>query len=186
MIIFKNLFALLLSVSVVFSGFQAFAEDSLKTEEEKISYALGINIGNNLKKDFNVDIEAFFKGIKDSQADKSLLSDEEMKQTMMKFQKQMQQKRMAKMQQASEKNKIDGAAFLALNKKKEGVETLESGLQYKVLSKGTGASPKAADTVSCHYKGTTIDGKVFDSSYKRGKPASFQVTGVIRSGRAHV
>ncbi|MFO7751158.1 MAG: FKBP-type peptidyl-prolyl cis-trans isomerase [Desulfobacteraceae bacterium] len=180
MVKFRNLSALLISAALICSGAPAFGQDTLKTEQEKISYALGINIGQNLKKDVDVDIDAFFKGIKDSQTEKSLLSDEEMKQTMMAFQKKMQQKQQVKMQKAAQQNKADGAAFLKANKKEEGVKTLESGLQYKVIKKGEGASPKASDTVKCNYKGTTIDGEVFDSSYKRGEPASFQVDGVIK------
>ncbi|HKK90812.1 MAG TPA: FKBP-type peptidyl-prolyl cis-trans isomerase [Desulfobacteraceae bacterium] len=180
MVNLRNLSALLISAALICSGAPAFGQDTLKTEQEKISYALGINIGQNLKKDVDVDIDAFFKGIKDSQTDKSLLSDEEMKQTMMAFQKKMQQKQQVKMQKVAQQNKADGAAFLEANKKEEGVKTLDSGLQYKVIKEGEGASPKASDTVTCNYKGTTIDGKVFDSSYKRGEPASFQVGGVIK------
>lgn len=154
--------------------------NELSSEKQKISYALGYNIGQNLKKDFEVDLDSFFKGVKESQEGIRSLSEEEIKNTMMAFQAQMREKKMSQMKEASAANKEKGAAFLEENKKKEGVVTLESGLQYKVITKGDGASPKATDTVKCNYKGTTIDGKEFDSSYKRGKPASFQVGGVIK------
>ncbi len=180
----KQVFALLASGVILCSGAQAFAADKeekeMKTEQEKISYALGYNIGQNLKRDFDVDLDAFFKGIKESQEGKSSLSEEEMKQTMTTFQNQMKEKQMAKMKESAGANKTAGEAFLKENKEKEGIVTLESGLQYKVITQGDGEKPKASDTVKCHYKGTTIDGKEFDSSYKRGQPASFKVNGVIK------
>ncbi|MFO7883484.1 MAG: FKBP-type peptidyl-prolyl cis-trans isomerase [Desulfobacteraceae bacterium] len=176
----KSCLFFMISMAVIFSGYQGFAQDTLKTEKEKVSYALGINIGTNLKRDVDVDIDAFFKGIKDSQEGRSIMTEEEMKETMTAFQQKMQQKKMQQMKEVAEKNKKQGTAFLAENKKKEGVKTLESGLQYKVIKKGTGDIPTAEDTVECNYKGSTIDGKVFDSSYKRGQPASFQVGGVIK------
>ncbi len=180
----KQVFALLASGVILCSGAQAFAADKeekeMKTEQEKISYALGYNIGQNLKRDFDVNLDAFFKGIKESQEGKSSLSEEEMKQTMTTFQNQMKEKQMAKMKESAGANKTAGEAFLKENKEKEGIVTLESGLQYKVITQGDGEKPKASDTVKCHYKGTTIDGKEFDSSYKRGQPASFKVNGVIK------
>ena len=156
------------------------ATEGLNTEQQKISYALGYNIGQNLKKDFEVDLDSFFKGVKESQEGKSSLSEEEIKNTMMAFQAKMREKKMAEMQESAAENKEKGAAFLKENKEKEGVLTLESGLQYKIIKEGDGDSPKASDTVKCDYKGMTIDGTEFDSSYKRGKPASFQVSGVIK------
>ena len=98
----------------------------------------------------------------------------------MALQKDVQTKQQEKMKAQAEKNKKDGEAFLAENKKKEGVKTLPSGLQYKVVTEGKGASPKATDTVTVHYKGTLTDGTEFDSSYKRNEPAKFPVKGVIR------
>ncbi|ACN17632.1 Mip2 [Desulforapulum autotrophicum HRM2] len=160
------------------SGFCA--DETLKTEKEKISYALGATIGNNIKQDYAVDQEAFFKGFTSSTTGKILMTAEEMQQSMAIFQQQMQASQMAKMQAVADKNKIDGDVFLAENKVKEGVVTLESGLQYKVIKNGEGKKPVASDTVECNYRGTTIDGVEFDSSYKRGKPASFPVQGVIK------
>jgi FKBP-type peptidyl-prolyl cis-trans isomerase FklB len=98
----------------------------------------------------------------------------------MQFQTEMHQKQQEKMQQAGATNKKEGDAFLAANKSKEGVVTLPSGLQYKILTAGTGPKPKSSDSVVCNYKGTLIDGKEFDSSYKRGQPATFPVAGVIK------
>ncbi len=154
---------------------------SVTTEDEKISYSLGYNIGQNLKRDFDVDMTSFFQGFKESQGEEeSTLTEAEMKDAMTVFQNKMREKQMAQMKVAAEDNKAKGEAYLNSNKEKEGVVTLESGLQYRVITSGDGAVPKASDTVECHYRGTTIDGKEFDSSYKRGKPASFQVGGVIK------
>ena len=178
---FKILSAVLMAGCIFLAGNQLFAADmELETEQEKISYALGLTIGNNLKKDVEVDLDAFFRGVEDAQTGETLMSQEEMQQTMMAFQQQMQQKQMEKQQQAAAENKAAGEKFLEENSDKEGVVVLESGLQYKILEKGDGPSPTAADTVKCHYKGMTLDGEVFDSSYKRGEPASFPVNGVIK------
>lgn len=180
----KKAFALLASGVILCSGAQVFAADKeekeMTTEKEKISYALGYNIGQNLKRDFEVDLDAFFKGVTESQEGKNSLSEEEMKQTMTAFQNKMREKQMVQMKASSEANKAAGEAFLKENKGKEGIVTLESGLQYKVITQGKGEKPDASATVKCHYKGTTIDGKEFDSSYKREQPASFKVGGVIK------
>ena len=180
----KKAFALLASGVILCFGAQVFAADKedkeMTTEQEKISYALGYNIGKNLKRDFEVDLDAFFKGVRESQEGKSSLSEEEMKQTMMTFQSKMREKQMAQMKVSAEANKATGEAFLKENKEKEGIVTLESGLQYKVITQGDGEKPSLSDTVKCHYRGTTIDGKEFDSSYKRGQPVSFKVNGVIK------
>lgn len=181
----KNAMALLASGVILCSGSQGFAsgengEQMMKTEQEKISYALGYNIGQNLKRDYEVDLEMFFKGVKESQEGKMSLSEEEMQKTMTQFQNQMREQQMEKMKASAEENKKAGEAFLEENKTKEGIVTLDSGLQYKVLTQGEGDKPTVSDTVECHYRGTTIDGSEFDSSYKRGKPASFKVNGVIK------
>jgi FKBP-type peptidyl-prolyl cis-trans isomerase FklB len=149
----------------------------LKNQKEKVSYIIGMDIGNNLKRQ-SIDIEpaALARGIKDALAGgKPLLDEQEIQETMALFQKDMK----AKQQEVANKNKKEGEAFLAENKKKEGVKTLPSGLQYKVIREGTGKKPKLADAVTAHYRGTLIDGTEFDSSYKRGQPASFAVSGVI-------
>jgi FKBP-type peptidyl-prolyl cis-trans isomerase FklB len=149
----------------------------LKDQKDKVSYSIGMNIGSNLsrqKVDINPDILA--AGIKDALAGKPQLTQDQVKEVMTQFEKDMEQKQKA----AGEKNKADGAKFLEDNKKKEGVKTTASGLQYKVLKEGTGPQPKATDMVTVNYRGTLIDGTEFDSSYKRGQPATFPLNGVIK------
>jgi FKBP-type peptidyl-prolyl cis-trans isomerase len=158
------------------------ADVELKSYEQKLSYMLGQQIGNNIKESpTEIDVDIFVRGIKDSlKGNKSLLSDEETNQIRQEFSRQIQESRNQKMAVQSEKNLKDGEAFLVENKKKEGIVTTDSGLQYKVLKKGDGPNPLATDKVTVHYRGTLLDGTEFDSSYKRGQPASFQVGGVIR------
>ena len=159
------------------------AEESvLKTKQDKISYAIGMDIGKNLKKQkIDLNPEVISQGLWDAMSDgKTLMTEQEYLETMTNFRKEMTQKQTAQMKEAGDRNKKEGEKFIADNKKKEGVTTTASGLQYKVVTKGTGASPKATDTVTVHYKGTLIDGKEFDSSYSRGQPASFPVKGVIK------
>jgi len=149
----------------------------LKDQKDKVSYSIGMNIGFNLSKqkvDINPDILA--AGIKDSIAGKPLLTQDQVKDVMAQFEKDMEQKQ----KQAGEKNKADGAKFLEENKKKPGGKTTASGLQYKAEKEGTGVQPKATDMVTVNYRGTLIDGTEFDSSYKRGQPATFPVNGVIK------
>ena len=149
----------------------------LKDQKDKVSYSIGLNIGFNLnrqKVDINADVLA--AGIKDAIAGKPLLNPDQVKDVMAQFEKDMEQKQ----KQAGEKNKADGAKFLEDNKKKEGVKTTASGLEYKVLKDGSGAQPKATDTVTVNYRGTLLDGTEFDSSYKRGQPATFPLNGVIK------
>ena len=110
---------------------------------------------------------------------KTLLTEDQARQAIADFQKTLMAKKAEAMKTLSEKNKAEGEKFLAENAKKEGVKTLPSGLQYKEITPGKGKSPKASDTVTTHYKGTLIDGTEFDSSYKRGEPATFPVSGVI-------
>jgi FKBP-type peptidyl-prolyl cis-trans isomerase len=109
-----------------------------------------------------------------------LLTEDEARAALMQLQKEMQEKQQAKAAAEGDANKKEGEAFLAANKGKEGVVTLPSGLQYKILTPGTGPKPTATDSVVCNYKGTLINGTEFDSSYKRGEPATFPVTGVIK------
>ena len=154
----------------------------LKSFEQKLSYMLGQQIGNNIKESpTEIDIDIFVSGIRDSlKGNKSLLSEEETNQVRQEFSRQVQETRNQKMAALSGKNLKDGEAFLAENKKKEGIVTTDSGLQYKVLKQGDGPKPQSTDKVTVHYRGTLLDGTEFDSSYKRGQPASFQVGGVIR------
>ncbi|MBP2683053.1 MAG: FKBP-type peptidyl-prolyl cis-trans isomerase [Deltaproteobacteria bacterium] len=178
----KRRLAMAMCGVIALSG-AAFAADApeLKTDKEKISYSIGMDIGGNLKRgSVEVDPEMLAKGIQDSYGGgKTLLTEDQARQVIEEFQKTMMAKKAEEMQKLSEKNKADGEKFLAENAKKAGVKVLPSGLQYKVIAPGTGKSPKATDTVTTQYKGTLIDGTEFDSSYKRGEPATFPVSGVI-------
>jgi FKBP-type peptidyl-prolyl cis-trans isomerase FklB len=149
---------------------------------EKVSYAIGIQLGQNFtKQGIEIKVESLIRGMKDALAGKELeLTQQEIKQVMMDFSQQMREKQQAKQKAEAAKNIAVGKAFLAANKAKEGVKVLPSGLQYKVLKEGTGKSPSAEDKVRTHYRGTLIDGTEFDSSYKRNKPAEFAVKGVIK------
>ena len=155
---------------------------ALTTDKAKASYALGVSLGMNLKRqEVDVDPAIIAEGLKDGLAGrKPLLTEDEAKAAMTKLQQDVRAKMEAKMNALSAANKQAGDAFLAANKSKEGVVTLPSGLQYKILKAGSGPKPAATDTVECNYRGTLIDGKEFDSSYKRGEAASFPVSGVIK------
>jgi FKBP-type peptidyl-prolyl cis-trans isomerase FklB len=160
----------------------------LKDLKQKVSYGIGLSIGKSMKgQSVDVDADIVARGIKDAIAgSKPLLSDQELQQAMLAFQKELQsrQREMAPKQAAAsraeaEKNKKEGAAFLAENAKKPGVKKLPSGLQYKVIKEGTGPTPKATDQVSANYRGTLIDGTEFDSSAKSGRPLQIGVNEVI-------
>jgi FKBP-type peptidyl-prolyl cis-trans isomerase FklB len=147
----------------------------------KISYIIGQNMGRQMARDkMELDMTTFMAGMKDGIAGtKSALSDAEMQAAIAEFTEAQQVKQNAAKAAQGDKNKAEGAAFLAANGKKEGVTTLPSGVQYKVLKAGTGVTPKLTDSVTTHYKGTLLDGSTFDSSYERGQPATFPVNGVI-------
>jgi FKBP-type peptidyl-prolyl cis-trans isomerase FklB len=173
---------ILITAFAVVIAANVFAEDKpvqLKDLKDKASYSLGLNFGMNFKRQ-NVDLntDAFAAGFKDGLAPgrKPLLTEQEVRQVMMDFQKDMEEKQKA----AGAKNAGDAEKFLNENKSKEGVKTTGSGLQYKVMKEGNGAQPKASDTVTVNYRGTLTDGTEFDSSYKRGQPATFPVNGVIK------
>jgi FKBP-type peptidyl-prolyl cis-trans isomerase FklB len=154
----------------------------LKDQKDKASYSIGYDIGETFKKQ-NVDLnpDTLFGGLKDALAGKeALLTKEDREKTLQTFQKEMMEKQIAASKEAATKNAAEGEKFLAENKKKDGVKTTASGLQYKVLKEGSGPSPKETDTVVVQYKGTLIDGTEFDSSYKRNEPASFQVNRVVK------
>jgi len=155
---------------------------ALVTKKDKQSYAIGMNFGSGLKQQpIDVDPAIVAQGVKDVLAGGKLaLTDDEARAVLTELSGELKTKQEAKMAQLGDTNKKEGAAFLAANKTKEGIVALPSGLQYKVEKQGTGPKPAAGDTVTCNYRGTLIDGKEFDSSYKRGQPASFPVSGVIR------
>ena len=154
----------------------------LTTEKDKQSYAIGLNVGQSLHRDgIVVDPRIVARGLQDAMAGgKVLLTDDQIKTVMTDLKNQVRQEQEAKRQAALETNKKDGAAFLAANATKPGVVTLPSGLQYKILVAGTGPKPTADDRVVCNYRGMLLDNTEFDSSYKRGQPATFPVTGVIK------
>jgi FKBP-type peptidyl-prolyl cis-trans isomerase FklB len=158
------------------------AAPALKTQKEKDSYALGLNIGRGLSKQpIDVDTPSLLRGLKDALAGaKPLLTDQEVESALAELQTQVHAKQDQQRQQAGEANMKEGADFLASNKTKAGVVTLPSGLQYKILKEGTGPKPAATDTVICNYRGTLLNGKEFDSSYKRGQPATFPLNRVIK------
>jgi FKBP-type peptidyl-prolyl cis-trans isomerase FklB len=154
----------------------------LTTEKDKQSYAIGLNVGQSLHRDgIVVDPKILAQGLQDAVAGgKVLLTDDQIKTVMTDLKNQVRQEQEAKRQAALETNKKEGAAFLAANATKPGVVTLPSGLQYKILTAGTGPKPTTDDRVVCNYRGMLLDNTEFDSSYKRGQPATFPVTGVIK------
>ena len=153
----------------------------LTDTKSRVSYAIGLNIGHSFKtQDIDVDADLVTRGIKDAATGQpELMTEAEVKQTLTAFQQEMRAKLQQKRAEQGLKSKAEGEAFLAANKNNPGVQTLPDGLQYLVLTNGTGALPTASDTVTVNYRGTLIDGTEFDSSYKRGQPAQFQVGGVI-------
>lgn len=171
------------AVTMAFVATAAFAQaPTFKNNSEKVSYMIGHQIGSNLKRDgIEVDQNLLNAGLKDALAGtNSPITPEEQQTLMQDLQKSLREKAEAKRKLDSEKNVAEAKKFLDENKKKTGVVTTSSGLQYKVLAEGKGESPKASDTVKVHYKGTLLDGTEFDSSLKRGQPATFPVNGVIK------
>ena len=155
---------------------------ALTTQKDKFSYALGMNLGANLhRQSVPVDANILARGLKDALAGgKTQMTEEEARAALTAEQNELRQAMQAKMQAEGEANKKEGAEFLAANKSKEGVVALPSGLQYKILKQGDGPKPTASDFVVCNYRGTLINGTEFDSSYKRGQPATFPLNGVIK------
>jgi FKBP-type peptidyl-prolyl cis-trans isomerase FklB len=152
----------------------------MQNHTDSVSYALGLDYGNfltNLGIEFNS--EAFLSGLKDALAGNPKLTQQELEVLKTSFQRKANEMQQKKMMEKYQVNKQEGELFLAENKSKEGVVTLPSGLQYKVLRPGSGAKPTAASTVKVHYEGRLLDGKVFDSSYQRNEPIEFPLSGVI-------
>ena len=155
---------------------------ALTTPKQKSSYAIGLSIGKTMKRDgVDVDSASLARGLRDALSGaKPLLTDQDAQAALVALQQEVRKKQEAQRAVTMELNKKDGEAYLAANKAKDGVVTLPSGLQYKILKEGSGPKPMAGDTVVCNYKGTLIDGTEFDSSYKRGQPATFAVGQVIK------
>ncbi|WP_432821761.1 FKBP-type peptidyl-prolyl cis-trans isomerase N-terminal domain-containing protein [Trichloromonas sp.] len=153
----------------------------LTSSKDKVSYGIGMSIGRDFsRQELDIDPDILAQGIKDMLAGgQTLMTEEEAQTTLMEFQQEMMAKQETEGKVLAEKNQQEGEAFLAENAKKEGVVTLPSGLQYKVLTEGAGKTPGKEDTVTVNYRGTLINGEEFDSSYQRGEPATFPVGGVI-------
>ena len=189
---------LLLTISVVTAqnkkatNSKTAASVVLKAQGDSISYAIGQNIYGNLKDPgIQLNLNVLLESLKDAAKEKSILTQEQiikvltalntkMQERQMAQQKAEEEKKKTEMTPMIEKNKKEGETFLAENKKKEGVVTTASGLQYRVITKGTGPSPKDTSQVKVHYKGTLLDGKTFDSSYDRNEPATFPLNQVIK------
>ncbi|MCR9191157.1 MAG: FKBP-type peptidyl-prolyl cis-trans isomerase [Gammaproteobacteria bacterium] len=154
---------------------------SLKSDTEKLSYSIGVDLGKNIKqKQIEINVPALSKGISDGMNNAPLaLTEEQMKETLVKFQKDMMAKSTAQFEQKAKSNQAAGQKFLAENKKKPGVVTTASGLQYKIVKNATGPKPTKTDTVTVEYTGRLLNGDVFDSTEKTGKPATFQLMQVI-------
>lgn len=173
----------LLGVTLLLSacGGSGSANAKLDTDDQKASYGIGLNMGNQLvAAKGHLDMAAFQKGIEDALAEREqAVSQEDIQSAIQAFSKKVTEEQQAERTAAGEKNKKEGEAFLAQNGQKEGVITTESGLQYEVLQEGSGPKPTKDDQVKINYKGTLIDGKTFDSSYDRGEPVVFPVGGLI-------
>lgn len=154
------------------------------TPKEKFSYALGMNFSLGMKQsNLDIDLEVFLRGLRDAHAGASTqMTRQEMAEVLTRAQQEMQAKQEGQQKLLAEKNKREGDAFLAQNKARPGVVTLPSGLQYEIITPGAGPSPKTSDAVTVHYRGTLIDGTEFDSSYKRGEPATFSLSGGLIKG----
>lgn len=172
---------MVLAFLLIAGGLCAAEEPSLKTQNEKISYVMGMYFGRDMKRqgiELNADI--FTRGLRDALTGaKPAISDADAQQTMNAFGSEMAAKRQVEMKKAGEEGRAQEQKFMAENRTKPGVQTLPSGLQYKVLKEGSGRKPTLYDTVTVNYRGTLIDGTEFDSSYKRNAPATFPVNGVI-------
>ena len=172
----------LVAISVYAEKDATKAPAPLNTEMEKVSYAIGTQIGQNFKRQaIEINLDMMMRGLQDALAGKEpVLTQDQIKEVLTAFQQRMRTEQQERQKKEGAENLIKGKAFLDANKAKEGVKVLPSGLQYKVITKGTGKTPKTTDKVKTHYAGTLIDGTEFDSSYKRGTPAEFPVTGVIK------
>ncbi len=177
----KRIFAAFIATGLLAGTAQAAEGLDLTDESVRIGYSIGYQIGGDFKRQgVQLNPEALVRGIKDATSEaKPLMSEQEMSQLLVDLKRKIVAAQQEELKKAAEKNLVEGEAFLAENGKKDGVKTLPSGLQYKVMKEGEGGSPKPADTVTVHYRGTLIDGTEFDSSYARNQPASFPVGRVI-------
>lgn len=179
--ILTSLFAVFLLLGCAQSG-ERQAVTNLETKQDKVSYSIGLNIGQNMLRD-SVEFEphSLLQGIIDARLDSSkrLMTPTEVDSTLMAYQQELTEKRMEGIRRSGAENLGKGEAFLAENKNKEGVVTLPSGLQYKIIRKGSGAKPTRDQMVTAHYRGKHLDGSEFDNSYDRNEPANFRLSNVI-------
>ncbi len=176
-----RVFIAVLSIMLIATTVSAVEDTELKTQNDRVSYGIGMDIGGSLKNQYkNMDFDMFMKGMKDAfLGNETLMTDQEVRKTMSDFKKKLKSQHEKQKTVLAEKNSKEGNAFLMENKKEANVTTLSSGLQYMVIKEGSGDIPKSTDTVTVNYRGTLIDGTEFDSSGKRGQPATFKVKGVI-------
>ncbi len=177
----RQVVVLMVALAMVSSATFAQKKAQLKTQKQKASYGIGMEIGTNFKEQFpDVDVDAMVRGFRDALAGaKPAIAKPELDSVMAVFQQEMVQRRSERIAVAGAKNLKEGETYCSENKGKPGVVTLPSGLQYRIIKEGTGPKPTAKDTVVCNYRGTLINGKEFDSSYKRGQPAEFVLGQVI-------
>ena len=178
---YKIAVLMLISSSMIFAQEKELTKVDLKTQEQKVSYSIGYDIGKNFKmQGMDISLPEFIEGIKAGISGNSILTDEEIFKCLTEFQQEMTAKYESENKELSEKNIREGNEFLLANKKKEGVDTTASGLQYKIIKKGEGgAKPSATDNVTVHYRGFFINGETFDSSYDRNEPITFPLMNVI-------
>jgi FKBP-type peptidyl-prolyl cis-trans isomerase FklB len=178
----KHVVVMAISIGLFFGICYADEKLELKNQKDKESYSLGYQFGQSLKaQEVDINLDVYASGIRDGLGGKtSQMTAEEIRATVTSLQQRLMAARQKELKEKAEKNLAESKAFLEENKKKEGVKILPSGLEYKVLTEGSGKMPKAEDTVTVHYKGALIDGTEFDSSFKRGQPATFKVNGVIK------
>ena len=178
----KMIGAVLVLLLISVDGMAEEKKVDLTSTRDKVSYSIGTRIGKDFsRQQLDIDPDILIKGIKDAMdGNEMLMTEAQIQAVLRKFQQEQMAAKNVQMKAVGEKNAKEGAAFLAENAKKDGVVTLPSGLQYKILTNGSGKTPTPTDTVTVNYRGTLIDGREFDSSYKRGEPATFSVNGVIR------
>jgi FKBP-type peptidyl-prolyl cis-trans isomerase FklB len=178
----RLVFAALLSVGLLSTLCVAAEPPTLKDAKEKESYSLGYQFGQSIKaQGIDLDLDIYASGIRDGLSGFTpQLSPDEMRTTVLELQKRLAAARQKETKGIADKNLAEGKAFLEENKKRDGVVALPSGLQYKVLAVGSGKTPKATDSVTVNYRGTLLDGREFDNSYKRGQPTTFPLGNVIR------
>ena len=168
-------------VAMAVGACNAGSNADLESFEGRASYAIGVNFGTGIKQDnVPLDMDAFLLGVTDALEERDpRLSDEEVRQAIQELSMRVQEEQQQRLGESSERNLEEGQAYLAENGQRDGVTTTESGLQYEVITQGTGPTPSATDRVTVNYRGTLIDGTEFDSSYERGTPATFPVNRVI-------